>query len=106
MKSFGVLVETPAGLFAKITSINVVHQKRASSILGVAEFSVQDPHDVEAGVQANEVSKGEGAHGDIGAQFHGLVNVFLGADSLVQGINSFIDVWHEKPVGNEARYIS
>ena len=62
-------------------------------------------HDEETSIEADEVSKGKGAHWNIRAQFHSLVDVLLSSNAFIQSINSLIDVRHEQSVGNEARSV-
>ncbi len=63
-------------------------------------------HNVQTGIQTDEIGQSQGAHWDIGSEFHRLVDVFFCSNSFVQGVNSFINVWHEEPVGDESRDVA
>jgi len=45
-------------------------------------LSEKNAHNGENGVKANEVGEGERAHGHVGAQLHGRVNVLASAEAL------------------------
>lgn len=67
---------------------------------------MEHSHDIKASVQSNKICQSQRTHGNISAQFHCFVNVFLCANTFVQGINSLVDVGHQQTVSNESRNIS
>jgi hypothetical protein len=48
--------------------------------------------DGEDCVKANEVSQGQRAHGDISTELQGLINIFNGADTFIESLDSFVDI--------------
>ena len=62
---------------------------------------MEDLHDCEAGVETDEVGEGQGTHGDLGTEEHGLVDVFSASDTLIECVDSFIDIRHQNSVGNK-----
>src|SRR5215217_1278651 len=57
-----VLVESYPALATEASGGNVAPQERAGPVLGVPEALVQDLHDMQARIQADEVGKRQGAH--------------------------------------------
>ena len=51
-----------------------------------------------AGVEADEVGQGEGAHRVVGAELHPPVDVLRGAHALHQAVEGFVDHGHEDAV--------
>ena len=58
-------------------------------------------HDVQASVKANKIGEGEGSHGHIGSELHSGIDILLGGHSMLKGVDSLVDIRHEKTVGNE-----
>ena len=86
--------------------VDVVLQQRARSVLGVAEVVVKHLANREDGIQSDEISEGQRAHGRVGAQFHGLVDVLNSADALIEREHGLVDVGNQDSVGDEAWHVS
>jgi hypothetical protein len=104
--SFGILVKSSSSFLSQISSVNIVDQKRTRSVLRIAQVPVEHLHNVQTGIQTNEIGQSQGTHWDIGSEFHRLVDVLFCSNSFVQGVNSFINVWHEESVGDESRDVA
>ncbi len=66
---------------------------------------MQDLHDREAGIEADEVCQRQRAHRMVGAEAHGRVDRFHRADAFVQRVDGFVDHRHEDAVDDESRII-
>lgn len=97
----GIVVEALASFPTKTTSVHIVHQKRAGPVLAVSELLVEYAHDGQTGVKSNEISECEGSHGHVCTKLHCLIDVLCSANSLVEGKDSLIDVWHQDAVRDE-----
>ncbi len=67
---------------------------------------MEDLHNVQAGIQTDKIGQSQGTHGDIGSEFHCLVDVLFSSNSFVQGVYGFVDVRHEESVRDEARDVA
>lgn len=100
----GLVVVKPFPRFhSQIASVDVVRQEGARPVLGVAKVPVQHLHDEQTSVQSDEVGESQGTHWHVGSQLHCLINIFLRADSLVEGVDGLVDVGHQQAVGDEPR---
>ena len=99
--SLSIVIEALSCFLAETSSVHVVDQKRAWSILGVSELLIEHFHDGQASIKTDEIGQREWAHGHIGAKLHRLVDVLGCADALVQGENRLIDVGHQDAIGDE-----
>lgn len=61
--------------------------------------------DKEAGIKPDEVGKCERAHWNVGAKFHGLVNGFRGADTLLEGQDRLVYVRNQDSVGDKPGHV-
>lgn len=66
----------------RCTCVDKLHQHRARPVLVLPDATVQDPHDVEARVEADVVGEVQRAHVLVRAFLHCQVNVLCGGDSL------------------------
>src|SRR5437868_12450392 len=69
-----VLIKSAATLLAQPSSIHHLHKQRAGAVFGIAKTVVQNAHDVETDIQANEIGKGQWTHGMCHSQFEYLVD--------------------------------
>ncbi len=97
-----VVIEALAALLAEPASIDHLAQQYAGAVLGVSGLHVKYLHDGQAGVQADEVSQLQGAHGDVGAVLHDAIDGFTVADARLQAYDGLVDVGHQDAVGEEA----
>src|SRR5699024_3412275 len=75
-------VEALAGLAAQVAAADHLADQRAGAVFAVAGLFVEHVHDGQADVQADEVAQLQGAHGVVGAQFHGGVDAGDVRDAL------------------------
>src|SRR5256885_1932749 len=69
-----VLIKSAATLLAQPSSIHHLHKQRARTVFGIAKTVVQNAHDVETDIQANEVGKGQWTHWMCHSQFEYFVD--------------------------------
>ncbi len=69
-----VVVKAALGLAAEPAGVDVFHQQRAGAVLRIRQTVVQDLHDPETRVEADEVGKLQWAHRMVGAEPHGGVD--------------------------------
>ena len=98
-----VFVETFAGFSAEQTSAHHLPQQRVRTVLRIAKFFVQNFHDGEVHVVADEVGQCERAHRVVGAQHHALVDVLSGGDTIGEDADCLVDHRDEDAVDDEAR---
>src|SRR6185312_13786531 len=72
----GILVEAAARLSSEASRRHHVAQQGAWSILGVSKSYVQDLHDVEAHVDADEIGERQRSHRMIHAELHDGIDRF------------------------------
>ncbi len=102
----GIVIEALASLLSEPASINILLQKRRRTVLAVTSHaSVQHLHDSKTRVEADKVRKSERAHGNVGTELHGSVNVLTGRNALLENVNSLVNVRHKNAVRNETREI-
>src|SRR5262245_29261439 len=86
-----VVVKAALGLATEPTGLDVFHQQRAGAVLGIRQALIEDLHDGQAGVEADEVGKLERTHRVVGAKPHGLVDRFNRADALIERVDGLVD---------------
>lgn len=95
-------VKALAALLAKPARIHHLPEPDSGPILGVTELSVQNFHDGQACIKADEVSKQQRAHGHVSTILHDIINTLLVADTGLETDDGLIDVWHQNAIGEEA----
>mmetsp|Transcript_47574 Transcript_47574/g.121414 ORF Transcript_47574/g.121414 Transcript_47574/m.121414 type:complete len:351 (-) Transcript_47574:126-1178(-) len=100
-----VLVHPLASLPPKQPGVDILCQKWARAVLGVAQSAVQDAHYGQACIQPDEVGQGKRAHWLVGAQLHAHVDVFRRRDALHQRKEGLVNHRHQDAVHHEARPI-
>ncbi len=88
-----------------IASLDFAAQQVGGLVLVVAQVAVQDFHNVEHHVEADQIGQRQRAHGMGHAQFHDGIYALGFGDAFVQGKDGFVDHRHENAIGDEARGI-
>src|SRR5918997_940025 len=70
-----VFVESSPALSAEPSSCHVAPQEWAGPVLGIPEAIVQDLHDMEAGIQTDEVGECQRAHRVVHSQLHDRIDL-------------------------------
>lgn len=96
-----IVVETLSGLPALPASVDHPLQQTGRTVLAVASLLVQNVHDGQTGVQADEVGQRQRTHGDVGAVLHDVVDVLAATDTSLEADDGLVDVGHEDAVGQE-----
>lgn len=66
---------------------------------------MQDVHNGQAGVQANEVRQHQRTHGDVRPILHDAVDVLAATDTSLKAGNSLVNVRHQDAVSEETRRV-
>ena len=72
------------------------------TILGIAGLALEDFHDGEADVEADQIAESQRAHRMIGTELHGSVDAFDGGDALGVDADGLVDHRDQDTVDNEA----
>ena len=102
---YSVIVEPLAAFLPYPTSMDHLLQQDARPVFAVAQALVESLHDGQAGIETDEVGELEGAHGDVCAVLHDVVDVLFVADAGLETDDGLVDVGHEDAVGEEARRV-
>src|SRR5687767_910782 len=86
-----VLVEAPPRLPAQPAGVHHLDQQRTGAVLGIAEALLEDAHDVEAHVEADQVGQRQRSHRMAHPQLHHLVDRLGAADALEQAVDRLVD---------------
>src|SRR4029434_483204 len=100
-----IVVETALDLAADPAGLDILHQQRARTILGIGQALVQHLHHRQAGVEADEVGKLERAHLRVGADLNAGVDRLDVADALVERIDRLVDHRQQDAVDDEGREV-
>lgn len=76
-------VESASRLLADPTGIDHLVQQDTGAVLGVTQLLVEDLHDGQASIQTNEIGQGQRAHGHVGSELHGGIDILLGGNALL-----------------------
>ena len=97
-----IFEEAFAGLAAEQAGTDHLAEQRVRTILGIAELFVENFHDGEVDVVADEVGQGQRSHGVVGAELHAFVDVFSAGDAVGEDADSLVDHGDKDAVDDEA----
>jgi len=97
-----VVIKALPALLPEPPGVDHVAQQDTRAVLGVTRLGVQDLHDGQAGVEADEVGQLQGPHGNVGAVLHDGVDRIAVAHARLEAGDGLVDVGHEDAVGEEA----
>lgn len=87
----GVVVEADAALLAELAGADHLLEQRMRTILGIAGLALEDFHDGEADVEADQIAESQRTHRMIGTELHGSVDAFDGGDALGVDADGLVD---------------
>src|SRR5208282_3748851 len=100
-----IIIEAAPGLAAEPARLDIFHEERTGPILAVGKALVEDVHDGETGVEADEIGELERPHRMMGAKPHADVDRLDRADTFIKCIDRFVDHGQQDAVHDEGRKI-
>src|ERR1700737_4375713 len=82
-----IVVEAALGLAAEPAGLDVFYQERTGPVLGVRETLMQDLHDRQTGIEADEIGKFKRPHRMVRTELHRGVDRLDVSDPLIQRID-------------------
>src|SRR5205085_12386317 len=90
-----VFVKSSSAFAAQPASIHHLDEQRTGPILRVAQTVLQHPHDIEANIEADEISQSQRAHGMGHAQLEDLIYGLRRGHAFHHRVNGLVNQWHE-----------
>src|ERR1700688_2117596 len=100
-----IVVEAALGVAAEPAGLDVFYQERAGPVLGVRETLMQDLHDRQTGIEADEIGKFKRPHRMVRTELHRGVDRLDVSDPLIQRIDRLVDHRQQNAIDDERRKI-
>ena len=99
----GLVAEEPfTALAPQPARTDHLAEQGRGAVLALAHLVAEQLHDGEAHVEADEVGQSQRAHGMIGSELHGGIDVLSGGHAFLQHEDRFVDHGDEDAVDHEA----
>src|SRR5215467_9255996 len=102
-RAAAVIVKTALRFAPKPPGFDIFYKQRTGPVFRISETFVQNLHDSEHGIKADEIGKLQRPHWVIGAKPHRGVNRFDRTDALIKRIDRFVDHWQQNTVDDKGR---